>query len=156
LKWAIVRVEVRESVMADVYTLARHLRDGDADEVQALGLDPRAAIRDCFRDGILRKSYFVEGELAAMSGLCGALLSDDGEPYLMTTGVAERVPVAFVRHARASVAEMLRQRSRLRGEVAAAYTRACRLLEVLGFSLSEPHPLGAKGALFRTYSMVRG
>lgn len=146
---------MRDSVMADVYVLASHLRSGDAAEIEALGLDPRRAVRDGFRDGILRKSYFVDGELAAMSGLCGAMVSDDGEPYLLTTPVAERVPRAFVRHAHFAVEEMLSLRSRLSGEVAASYTKACRLLAVLGFSLSEPHPLGPKGALFRTYSKER-
>jgi len=150
-----MRVEVRHSEVADVYRLAAHLREGDAAEVEALGITPAMAIRQSYRDAILRRSYFVDGDLAAMSGLCGSLLSDIGEPYLLTTPVAERAKVSFVRHARAAVSEMLCQRLRLEGKVAASYTRAIRLLEALGFSLSEPHPLGPKGVLFRTYFIVR-
>lgn len=150
------RVDVRPSEIGDVYRLADRLRVGDAAEVAALGLDPRAALRTAFRDAILRRSYFVDGELAAMSGLCGALLADIGEPYLLTTAVAERVPLAFVRCARAAVAEMLVYRRRLEGRVDASYGRAVRLLEVLGFTLSEPRPFGPNGAPFRLYSIVRG
>lgn len=148
-------VEVRASEVADIYRLAANLRAGDADEVRALGLDPAFAIRRSYRDAILRRTYFVDGELAAMSGLCGPLLADIGEPYLMTTPAAERAKVSFIRCARAAVDEMLAHRLRLEGHVAASYTQACRLLEVLGFTLSEARPFGSNGALFRTYSKVR-
>lgn len=144
---------VRESVVTDVYALAASLRDGDRAEVEALGFDPREAIRRSYRHAILRKTYLVDNEIAAMSGLCGAMLSDIGEPYLMTTAHAEKMPVSFVRHARAAVAEMLGQRHRLEGHVAASYHKACRLLELLGFELREPLPLGPHGALFRRYSI---
>ncbi|WP_439392326.1 hypothetical protein ACRQ5Q_22280 [Bradyrhizobium sp. PMVTL-01] len=148
-------VDVRPSEVGDVYKLAANLRAEDAAEVEALGLDATIAIRRSYRDAILRRSYYVDGELAAMSGLCGALLADIGEPYLMTTPVAERAKVSFIRCARQAVGEMLLYRVRLEGHVAASYTRACRLLDVLGFTLSEPRPFGPKGALFRTYTMVR-
>lgn len=151
-----IAVDVRPSTIADVYELAAHLRAGDAAEVAALGMSPRDALRRAFRDAVLRRSYFVNGELAAMSGLCGALLADIGEPYLLTTPAAERAPVAFVRCARAAVADMLACRLRLEGRVDASYRRAVRLLEVLGFTLQEPRPFGPNGALFRVYSITRG
>jgi len=144
---------VRESHVTDIYVLAANLREGDHAEVIALGFDPRDAIRRSYRDAILRRTYLVDGEIAAMSGLCGAMLSDIGEPYLMTTAQAEKIPVSFLRHARSTVAEMLGHRSRLEGYVAASYHKACRLLEVLGFELREPSPLGPHGALFRRYSI---
>lgn len=146
---------VRESVVADVYALAANLRPGDRDEVESLGLDVRVGIRQSFRHAIQRKTYLVDGEVAAMSGLCGILLSDVGEPYLMTGPAVERVPVAFIRHARAAVSDMLRQRKRLEGHVAASYTKACRLLQVLGFTLGESLPTGPNGALFCKYTMMR-
>lgn len=149
-------VTVRESVVADVYALAANLRAGDRAEVESLGMDVRVGIRISFRNAIQRRTYLVDGEVAAMSGLCGSLLSDIGEPYLMTGPAVERVPVAFIKHAKAAVADMLRQRKRLEGYVAANYVKACRLLEVLGFTLGEPLPTGPSGALFRKYTMMRG
>lgn len=148
-------VEVRPSAVSDVYALAANLRDGDRSEVESLGIDVRVGIRRSFQNAVLRKTYLVDGELAAMSGLAGSLLGDIGEPYLMTTAAAERVPVSFLRHARASVSEMLQLKRRLEGHVAADYVRACRLLAVLGFTLGEPEPVGPKGALFRRYHIVR-
>lgn len=146
-------VTVKESTISDVYRLAKGLRAEDAAEVAALGVASAAALRSNFRAAILRRSYFVDGELAAMSGLCGPMLSDIGQPYLLTTAVAERVPIAFVKHGRAAVADMLRHRLRLEGYVAASYCRACRFVEMAGFTLDPPRPLGS--ALFRKFWMVR-
>lgn len=146
---------VRDSIVADVYALAHHLRAADRAEVEALGISPKDGIRRSYRHAILRKTYLVDGEIAAMSGLCGAMLSDIGEPYLMTTALAEKMPVTFVRLARGAVAEMLAQRYRLEGHVAASYRGACRLLEVLGFTLGEPVPVGPQGTLFRRYSIMK-
>lgn len=151
-----IRLEVRHSEIGDVYRLAANLRDGDRAEALALGFDPARAIRASYRDAILRRSYLVDGELAAMSGLCGALLSDIGQPYLMTTPAAERAKVSFLRLARAAVDEMMHHRMRLEGHVAASYTRAIRLLNALGFDLSKPEPIGPQGALFCAFVRMRG
>lgn len=145
----------RPSVIADVYALAANLRAGDREEVDAWGVSARDGIRRNFRHAVLRRTYLVDGEIAGMSGLCGTMLGDIGMPYLMTAPCAEKMPLAFVKHASAAVAQMLRHRRRLEGYVAANYTKACRLLEMLGFELSEPRPVGPRGASFRTFVMTR-
>ena len=93
-------IVVRPSVVADVYRLAASLRDSNRDEIVDLGLDPRVALRANFRMAMLRRTYLVDGEVAAMTGLCGSLLGDIGFPYLMTAPPVERVPVAFLKLAR--------------------------------------------------------
>lgn len=149
------RVSVRLSRVEDVYTLAANLRPADRAEVETLGLDPRVGIRRSFRHAILRKSYFVDGELAAMSGLCGSMLGDIAEPYLMTGPLVERVPMAFIKLAKDGVAEMLQHKLRLDGHVAAAYGSACRFLAAIGFTLDEPRPFGSHGAPFRRFHLNR-
>lgn len=149
------RVAVAPSTVADVYALAANLRHDDFAEVDSLGVDVRLALRRNFRHAILRKTYWVDGEIAAMSGLCGEMLGDIGRPYLLTARSAERVPVAFIKQAKSAVAEMLHHRLRLEGHVAADYTRACRMLEMVGFNLGQPRPLGPRGALFRPFTLMR-
>jgi hypothetical protein len=150
------RIIVRPSVVGDVYELAAALRPADRAEVEAVGIDPRVGIRRSFRHAVLRKSYIVDGELAAMSGLCGPMLGDIGQPYLMTTAAVERVPVTFFKLAAAGVDEMLAHKMRLEGHVAASYVRACRFLAAIGFSLGKPEPFGSQKALFRKFVMTRG
>ena len=150
-----MRCIVVPSNVKDVYRLAETLRENDRMEIEALGVDVRTALRRSYREGICRKTYFIDGELAAMSGLCGTMIGDIGEPYLMTAPVAEKMPLTFVRHAKMAVDEMLEHKIRLEGFVIASYTKACRLLEVLGFTLEQPKPIGPKGIMFHRYFKVR-
>lgn len=148
-------VTVRESEIGDVYRLAANLRADDAAEITGLDLDPTIVIRTSFRSAVWRRTAFVDGEIAAMWGLGGVLLSDEGAPWLLTTPAAERVPVTFVKLARANVAEMMRDRRLLSNVVAASYVRACRLLALLGFTLDPPQPMGARGVLYQRFWMTR-
>ena len=149
------RVIVVPSKIGDVYRLCATMRERDRDEAIAAGADPRVAMRAQFKAGILRKTYFVDGVLVAMSGLCGTLLADTGFPYLVTAKGIERFPISFVKEARRAVDHMLMLRSHLEGYVLADYTGAVRLLEILGFQLGEPEPVKPSGALFRKFSKER-
>ncbi len=104
---------------------------------------------------MLRRTYLVDGEIAAMSGLCGDMLGDIGCPYLLTAQAAGRLPLAFLRHYRSAVAEMLQHKLRLEGYVIASYVEACRMLTLVGFTLEKPAPFGPKQALFHRFWMVR-
>lgn len=149
------RCIVVPSTINDVYRVAANLRAHDRAEITGLGLDPREALRTSFRHSILRRTAFVDGEIAAIWGLGGAMLSDEGAPWLMTTPAAERVPVTFLKTGRAQLNEMLQQRAFLSNVVQASYTRACRFLEVLGFVLDPPQPLGPNRVPFRRFWMER-
>lgn len=148
------------SRISDVYVLAANLRPDDAAEITSLGVDVRKALRLCFRNGIMRKTAFVESqdhrsEIAAMWGLCGVALGDIGEPYLVTGPAVERVPVAMLKEGRQAVADMLRLKTVLVGNVAASYTRACRFLGLLGFTLGDPRPVGPHKTMFREFRIER-
>ena len=118
-----------------------------------MGLDLRAGIRLSFRNAILRKTYLVDGEIAAMTGLCGGLVSDIGYPYFITTSACDKVPFRVASIARRTVGDMLAHRKYLEGRVDANYTRAVRFLWLLGFELSEPEHFGS--GLFRKFTMAR-
>lgn len=129
------------------------MRAGDRAEATVLGKDPRRALRQSFRAALICRTVEVDGEVAAIGGLGGDILSDAGTLWLLTTDLIERVPVSFVREARRQVAEMQGLRPRLEGYVAADYRGALRLLEVLGFTLDAPVPIGPARALFRRFWM---
>jgi len=149
------RIALAPSIIQDVYELANVLRFDDNLELRNMGAVPVKIMRENFKQGLLRKTYFVEGKIAAMTGICGSALDDVGEPYLFTSSAVEKVPLAFVKEARRSVNEMLEIKSILRGYCAADYTGACRLLEMIGFTLGEPFQWHSTGALFRSFERVR-
>ncbi len=151
-----MKIEVRPATIADVYALARRLRPGDRAEVEALGQDPRRALRFSFRASLYPpQACFVDGEIAAMWGMGGDILSDEGRPWLMTGMAVERIPVSFVKIAQAWIADALSIKPRLENQVLADYTKSVRLLGVLGFRLDERCPLRPGGVPFRRFHITR-
>lgn len=141
--------------IAHVHALARAMRADDAAEAIVLGFDPRKLLRASFRFSLYARTAYVDGEIAAMFGLAGDVLSDVGHPWLITTAAIERLPITFFLAARAEVAAMLTLKARLENQVAAGYARAVHFLEVLGFTIESPAPLGKNGAPFRRFWMAR-
>lgn len=153
-------VLIRPAAIADVYALASRLRPGDRAEIDAIGKDPRVVLRASFRSSLTPpRAIFVSsfenpsGEIAAICGLGGDILSDTGAPWLMTAHAAERVsPRVFLSIARAELAAMLAVKPKLENYVDARYGKAVRLLEVLGFGIDdEPVPVGRGRAMFRRF-----
>lgn len=149
------RYLIRDSNIRDVYVLAANLRVEDYDEVRALGARLPEALRVSYRNAVFRRTGLVDGEVAAMLGMGGQLLSDHGYPWLMTSPAIERIPIAFLKEGRAVVAEMLALRPLLSNHVLASYGRACRFLQLLGFTLDPPAPFGPLGVPFRRFWMKR-
>ena len=109
-------------------------------------------LRASFRSSLMPpKVALVDGEVAAMWGVGGDVLSETGEPWLLTGTACDRVPVSFLRIAKAELALMLAIKPHLENYVAADYPKAIRLLEGLGFVIDAPAPIGPKRALFRRF-----
>jgi hypothetical protein len=114
-------------------------------------------LRMSFRVSLTRpKVAVVDGEVAAIWGMGGDILSDTGIPWLLTTAAIERMPVTFIKQARIELARMLARKRRLENHVLAEYSQAVRLLEVLGFTLADPAPVGRNRVLFRRFWIEGG
>ncbi len=120
-----------------------------------MGVTPEYALEVSLRGSLIAKTAFVDGEIAAMYGVGGVALSAVGEPWLLTAPVIERIPVSFVKECRRGLVTWLDIFPRLEGYVDASYGKACGLLAMLGFTLSEPIPLGPQAAPFRRYERSR-
>lgn len=149
------RITIVEADISHVYQLARALRAEDAGELEAAGLVPERGVRASFRSALIRRTAFVDGNLAAMFGMGGIALGDVGHPWLLTTPAIERAPVEFVREARNVVGRMLQLKPVLVNYVDARYLRACRFVALLGFVLEPPAPFGPLGAQFRRFEARR-
>ena len=150
------RVIALPSRIEDVYALAKTMRARDAEEARiGFGADPKALLRDCFKQSILRQTYFVGDEIAAMVGMAGPLIGEIGYPYLITSPAIARAPLAAVREARKAVARMLQIREILVAMAPADWPDSLRFLEMVGFIFDEPEPMGKNQMMFRRCTMQR-
>lgn len=147
------RYSIVASEMPHVYALAARMRKEDAAEIESAGLNPLQELRRSYKESTLRRTAFVDGEIAAMWGLGGTFMSAVGVPWLLTTPAAARVPLAYIKEAKVQIAVMLTHRRYLENYVAASYVRACRFLSIVGFTLEPPQPFGPNGALFHRFWM---
>ena len=147
--------EIVESKGSHVAMLERLMRENDRIEVTCMGMAPRKALWSSFRTSIMRKTAFVDGDIACMWGLGGSLLSGIGNPWLLTGHAVERLPVTFIRHIRHETDGMLGIFPKLHGYVIDSYGQALRMLKLAGFDLSEPFEFGPERALFRKYTKER-
>ena len=140
---------------AHVIELGPKLRAADCGELQAAGLTAGKALWRSWRRSLFAKTAFVDGEIAAIWGMGGSPFSAVGRPWLLTAAPVEKVPKAFLQTARQEVRFMLSICPRLLGIVDGRYHRALRLLEMVGFDLSNEFPYGPHEMMFRQYEMRR-
>lgn len=149
--------EIVPACIGHVYHLAANLRAADAAEIAGVGVTPKKALYRAFRNSVNCKTAFVGGEIAAMWGVCVgmrpgvSLLSDLGVPWLHTSPAVERIPVSFVKVAKAELALMCASRRRLESFVAADYHQAVKFLRLLGFTVEPAAPIGVGGAPFSRF-----
>src|SRR3569832_1302247 len=131
-------VEIVPSEASHVALLATSMREDDAREITVLGLVPRKILWRSFRQSILRKTAFVDGEIAAMWGLHGSLLGQTGQPYLLTSKAVLKIrPHAFSRNYRRELAEMRKIFPVLEYYVDATYNGAEQKQEKAGKQLGD-------------------
>lgn len=147
-------VEIIPSEASHVAKLVISMRDGDAREVTVLGLDPRKMLWNSYRRGLMRKTAFIDGKIAAMWGVAGAPLGEVAQPYLATANTVNLIsPIAFARIYRREVAGMKKVFPVLENYVDATYYGAVRMLELAGFRIGDVVPMGPNNALFRKFEL---
>jgi len=127
-------IRVRKARPEDVEMIAPLLRAEDAREVMRLGCGPASG---CIRRAI------------AGSRMAGVFYRD--EAPLCVFGVADalsRSPRPFLRETRRWVSAWMEHYSALTNYVDADYEKAIRWLRWLGFTIGDPEPYGAPGAMF--------
>jgi hypothetical protein len=134
---------------------AIRLRAEDEYEVNCLGMTAAEALWRSYRGSVLRRAATLDGRVAAVWGVGGSSLGLWGEPWLLTAAEVERVPVTMVRVARQELHAATEIFPLLQNYVAAEYRRAVRFVELLGFALDAPVPMGPSGIPFRRFWMER-
>jgi hypothetical protein len=147
--------EIVPTEPAHVRELGSNLRAADRSEVVSAGMTGQRALWRSYRAAYYSATALVDGEVAAIWGAGGSPLGKIGRPWLLTSPAVEKARYAILRVGRAETAKMLNIYPEMRGFVDSRYKGALRLLEGLGFDLSEPMPFGPLGAPFCQYWIRR-
>lgn len=147
--------EIVPATVDHLRIIARTLREGDRQEIVAAGEHPRRLIFSLWRESFVSRAGIVDGEVAAVWGCAGPLLSTVGEMWLVTAPAVERVPLAFAKEARAMIRETLLIKHVLVSSCLDGYEKSLRLWGMLGFDIGEAVPVPPNGAMFRQLVMER-
>lgn len=149
-----VSISIVPSTASHVRELAEQLRPKDRREIEIYGFPTNKALWRSFKGSFMRHTAFIDGKIAAMWGVAGAPMGQVGQPFLMTTNAVYEVsPLKFARVYQHEVLRMLNVFPVLMNYVDAQYEEAIRLLDIVGFELGEPEPLGPNQGLFRKFEM---
>lgn len=155
------RYTVQPATPEHVYALAAKLRPEDCAEIVGSGNSPKRSLWRGYRNSVMCETAFVDGEVAAMWGLCVgfvpglSLLGNIGRPWLLTSAAVERVPFAVVREARRAVQGMLMVKPILENYVLASYARAVRLVRLVGFTVDAAPVMSPSGVAYLRFHMER-
>lgn len=144
-------IEITQTLPSHIEELADNLREADAKEITCFGISIREALAESNRHAQMSKTALVNGVVAGIWGLNGIILGDVGQPWLLTSPICDQYPLQFVLLYRQEVRKMLEMYPRLENIVDNSYTRAVKVLELVGFKLGEPQPMGHTGAMFRSF-----
>ncbi len=134
---------------------ALNLRPMDRAEIEGLGCEPRHLLHRLYRQSPFSRAALINCQIAAVWGITGALLADEGCPWLFTTPIVERQKIEFFRETRRQVEEMLKSRRRLSTYVLASYTQSTRFFTALGFKIGPAVSVGTKGIQYSQMTIER-
>lgn len=148
-------VKIVQTTAAHIREIGEKLRHDDLNEIVALGY-PHKILWRSYKRSFMTKTAFVNGRIAAVWGIGGTPLGGIGNPWLLTTDEVNKIsPLAFTRIYQQEVIKMINIFPRLANYVDASYNKAIRLLDIIGFALGEPEPIGKNGEMFIKFEMSR-
>lgn len=136
--------EIVTATDAHIPLIAARIRPADMREVWALYRQtPLECLNESFRISRLAWTGLVDGVPICMFGAVQADPSGRaGRPWMIGTDLLDRYEIVFLRRCREQVETMQMCFESLENVVDARNVRAIKWLRWLGFSFSEPEPMG--------------
>lgn len=136
-------ISILATIPDHIGELKSNLRAEDAEEILRFGLTIQKALWQSYRQSLVCKTAFIDGEIAAVWGIGGRFLGTTGIPWLMTTSIVKKIsPLRFTRLYQEEVIKMLKIFKRLESYVDSEYSSAIRLLDIVGFTIEDPQKIG--------------
>lgn len=151
------KIDIIEAGPAHVDEIAARMRRADADEVMASGgYSPGEALRLSLAKSAIAKTALFDGRPEVMFGVGDInILTQTGAPWLLATDAVHDNWPGFLRSSLQWREKLIRRYQVLANIVDERNLASIRWLRWLGFSLSDPLPLGKDGALFRIFRLER-
>lgn len=124
--------------------IARSLRHDHMRALLAMGFDVHMELRRRFFESFYRKAWTIDGELAALGGIAGSMISSNGYIWLAISEAATLHPHAIIREARRQLDFVMRFKSEVATYLLAGDQKAVEMAVYLGF-----HPPGSMTAQSR-------
>lgn len=118
------------------------LRPMDRAEIEGRNCSVRHILHQLYRQSPMSRAALLGGQVAAVWGSYGPLMSDECSPWLFTTPLVEQHKLEFFRETRRQIDEMLLCRRRLSTHVLSSYTQSVRFFALLGFKTGDPVKIG--------------
>jgi hypothetical protein len=128
--------EIIEAKMHHCGKMVRRLRSEHARLIGELGVDPHRELTNILYASSYRRAWLIDGELAALGGVAGALASPHGYVWLAVSELALKYPLAMVKEARRQLETIMTTRSRLTTILIGNDAAARRFAIFLGFRVS--------------------
>lgn len=127
--------------------LVENLREDDLREIDKWGVKPFKGIWRSYKSSKICRSGFIGDRIVAIWGINGGVLGFVGNPWLITSNVADEYPFVFARIYRQETQEMLKSYFLLETWCDASYAKSLKMMRIIGFKEREFSPNGKGGAL---------
>lgn len=127
--------------------LAANIRQADADESRAAGIEPSMeSIWSFVRMSDRRRTFLIRGRVAAIGGVVTTGLGV-GNVWLLTANICDATKLTFWRTSKKAIVEFQEGFDELFVRIDARYSRAIAWAMRLGFEVGDPEPL-PNGSMF--------
>lgn len=117
--------------------MIRILRHEHTKSLITTGVDSHRELKTRFDLSIFCRAWLVDGQLAALGGVCGSKLSALGFVWFAMSERAKRYPVALVKEARRQLEEIMVVKRELATTIIPDDDAALRLAVYLGFHVAD-------------------
>ena len=101
------RFEIIEAKTRHCGQITRRLRAEHTLALSRTGARTHDELRQCFMDSATRRAWLIDGELSALGGVTGPLMSPYGYVWLAISEKARRYPIQIIQTARAQLSEIM-------------------------------------------------
>ena len=113
------------------------MQENSAKMAQRVGYSPLKALWANYRQSLICKSVFINGNLCAIFGVVGMMLGESGAPWIALTPEVEQYPMRVAFRFKKELEEMLKLFPVLEDYIEEENTAAIRFMSLMGFRVSK-------------------